>query len=148
MAAQWSAVIPSPCGALTSTACFNNARTPAASLRIAASATRASPARAVTPADVAASALTIAKSPTSCFVRAMVGSLDRFRDVPRAREVERRRAVAKAADIVHTERVQHAQHGVGHRRAVAGLHVQTAGQAPVRAAREEERAAFVIVEIR
>ena len=63
-------------------------------------------------------------------------------------QVEGTRAIAERGQVVHTERVHHAEHGIRHRRAVRRLDVQVAGETILGLAEQHERAATMIVHVR
>ena len=63
-------------------------------------------------------------------------------------QIHRRGAVAERLDVVQAQRVRDRQHGVGHRRAVGGLHVQAALEGAAAVAGEDQRAALVVVHVR
>src|SRR5262245_37587103 len=102
VAAQWSAVMPSPCAAFTSAPFFNSVLTAAASRALAASATSDEDALTPTAADN---------------IRAATRNL-RLNDI----EVHRPGAVAELVDV-DADRIQGREHGVRHRRPVFRLDV-------------------------
>src|SRR5262249_30328293 len=122
--------MPSPCAALTSAPCLRSCRTLAVSPRMAASA--------ICAWLVVAPSVGTGRD-KSRFIAAlgMTSGL--------GRQVESARAVAEVVHIVDAERVENAQHRVGHRRAVGRLEVQVACQLAVRFADEEQRTPAMVV---
>src|SRR6266511_145062 len=133
MAAQWRAVMPSPCAALTSAPSCSSAFTAAALPACAASATRVS---ACAPCTAIDNARTIIPS-----------SLGTTRTLRGSVQIERPCTVAKAIHVIHTKHVQHAQHRIRHRRPVWRVDVQVAFQLARRVTGKKQRAPFVIVNV-
>src|SRR5688572_8621998 len=175
MAAQCSAVVPSPCASLTSTPFFRSARTDSRSPSAAAFATAAGPVATASPAEVplcssaarrrafaigdpSIDALTPTEIATAsprdaislricvCAFCAFCGLLRRGRCGLHRRQIDGARAVAERREIAEADSLQCRQHGVGHRRALAGLDVQSALERAAGLAGEEQRAALVIVD--
>src|SRR5262249_21392658 len=127
--------MPSPCAALTSPPCATSFLTATASPRIAASATG-------DPFSAAAdTAVGRTRTPSRYFVirRSRSGRLDRV-------QIERAGAVAERAAL-DADQLQGRQHRVRHRRAVVRLEVQAALEPAAGVAREEQRAALVVVDV-
>src|SRR5207244_9918780 len=147
MAAQWSAVIPSLCAALTSAPCFSSDRTASRSPCLAASATAGAGAAATTTADAhqtAASPIPIAAANLLRSISSSSGGLRRFHD---GVQIECRRAVAEGWGV-DAQVVQHSQKRVRHRGAVGCPDVHVAFDLSARVARQEQRAALVVVDVR
>src|SRR5262249_4555223 len=152
LAAQCSAVMPSPCAELTSAPSLSSARTAsllpcmaASTTEVAGVAAWASIERPI--ANVAlAHRLIIRRSMSdpSC----TPGPGTRPRQLHCRIQVHRARAVAEALQIGVSETMQQGQQHVGHRRAVGRLDMQVALQRAAGVARQEERHALVIVNVR
>src|SRR5437588_196605 len=147
MAAQWSAVMPSLCAALTSAPCFSSERTASRSPCMAASATAGAGAAATTSAathHAPASPTPIAAANLLRSISSSSGGLRRFHA---GVQIECRRAVAEGWGV-DVQVVQHSQKRVRHWRAVGCLDVHVALDLSAGVASQEQRTALVVVDIR
>src|ERR1044071_3708308 len=133
-AAQCRAVIPSPCAAFTSAPVFNSALTATASLAFAASATSDEDACTPTTNAMANTKGTIRLKADATGLR-----LDNI-------EIHCLRTVTELLNV-DADRIQCREHRVRHRRAVVRFDVTIAFQRAACMSSEEQRAAFVIVEV-
>src|SRR5688500_10058957 len=117
IAAQCSAVIPSPCAAFTSPPCLSSVRTVSRSPFMAASATGVVPA-ATSQEDIAATATT---ADNRVRMLRVIGRSSLGGGVLDPCHVEEPGAVAELLQVLETHAVQQRQHGVRHRRAVGRL---------------------------
>ena len=136
MAAQCSAVMPSPCAALTSAPCLQQRPHRGRIARlggisdIGAGSMRNRQRRRLPPQ------LTM----KAAAIRASLHDWTTFRSIALG-------AVAELVDV-DADALQRGQHGVGHRRAVVRLQVAIALQRAAGLAGEEQRAALVVVQVR
>src|SRR5262245_49286619 len=135
--------MPSPCAALTSAPCLRSCRTLAVSPRMAASAIWAWLVVAPSVHTARAKSRPLAEPALRSVSDVGLGMTSGM-----GRQVESARAIAEVVHIVDAERVENAQHRVGHRRAVGRLEVQVACQLAVRFADEEQRTPAMVVQVR